>query len=124
MIKALRDELVSIVVFFFRNDDWKQTMQDLARVVFSSKLYWQDILKLNIQDNYYTHNLKLACFVCYLKITNIYLKNNICILKYSKLSKELKNGIEILVGQTVFKLQIKTVIILFLINTKRTTWST
>ena len=27
---------------------------------------------------------------------------------YSKLSKELKNGIEILVGQAVFKLQIKT----------------
>ena len=28
---------------------------------------------------------------------------------YSKLSKELKNGIEILVGQEVFKLWIKTV---------------
>ena len=32
---------------------------------------------------------------------------------YSKLSKELKNGIEILVGQEVFKLWIKTVEILF-----------
>ena len=31
-----------------------------------------------------------------------------------KLFKELKNGIEILAGQTVFKLQIKTVKLLFL----------
>ena len=32
---------------------------------------------------------------------------------YSKLSKELKNGIEILVGQVVIKLWIKTVKMLF-----------
>ena len=32
---------------------------------------------------------------------------------YSKLFKELKNGIEILVGQAVFKLKIKTVKMLF-----------
>ena len=32
---------------------------------------------------------------------------------YSKLSKELKNGIEILVGQAVFNLRIKTVNMLF-----------
>ena len=32
---------------------------------------------------------------------------------YSKLLKELKNGIEILVGQAAFKLWIKTVKILF-----------
>ena len=32
---------------------------------------------------------------------------------YSKLSKELKNSIEILVGQAVFKLWIKTVKMLF-----------
>ena len=32
---------------------------------------------------------------------------------YSKLSKELKNGTEILVGQVVFKLWIKTVKIIF-----------
>ena len=32
---------------------------------------------------------------------------------YSKLSKELKYGIEILIGQAVFKLWIKTVKILF-----------
>ena len=36
-------------------------------------------------------NLKLACFVCYLKIINTFLKNNACILK--QVSKELKNGI-------------------------------
>ena len=40
-------------------------------------------------------------------------KNNICILWTSKLSKELENGIEILVGQTVFKLWIKAVKVLF-----------
>ena len=33
--------------------------------------------------------------------------------QHSKLFKELKNGIEILVGQAVFKLWIKTVKILF-----------
>ena len=32
---------------------------------------------------------------------------------YSKLSKELKSGIDILVGQAVFKLRIKTVKMLF-----------
>ena len=37
---------------------------------------------------------KFACFVLYFKIINT-LKNNICILR---LSKELNNGIEILVG--------------------------
>ena len=36
-------------------------------------------------------NFKLACFVCYLKIMNT-LNNNVC-----KLSRELKNGIYILV---------------------------
>ena len=57
---------------------------------------------------YYTPNLKLACFVFYLKIANnffFFLKYNVCTL----LSKELINGIEILVGQIVFKLWIKTV---------------
>ena len=33
---------------------------------------------------------------------------------YKKLFKELKNGIEVLVGQALFKLQIKTVKMLFL----------
>ena len=38
--------------------------------------------------------------------------------------KELKNGIEILVGQAVFKLEIKTVKMLFWINNSRTAWPT
>ena len=46
----------------------------------------------------------------YLKIINTFLKNNI---SYSKLFKELKNGIKILVGQAVFKLWIKTVKMMF-----------
>ena len=48
--------------------------------------------------------------MCYLKINNTFLKNNILL---SKLSKELKNGIEILVGSAGFKLWIKTFKILF-----------
>ena len=39
---------------------------------------------------------KLACFELYLKINYPFLKNNVCILK--QFSKEIKNGIEILVG--------------------------
>ena len=38
---------------------------------------------------------------------------------YRNLSKELKNGIEILVGQTVFKLWIKSVRNIALINNSR-----
>ena len=45
-------------------------------------------------------SLKLTCFVCYFKIINIFFK----LIFQSKLSKELKNGIGILVGQAVFKL--------------------
>ena len=56
-------------------------------------------------------NQKLACFVCYLKITNIFLKNDICVLK--QIVQKVKNGIEILVGHAVSKLWIKTVKILF-----------
>ena len=52
-------------------------------------------------------NLKLACFVCYLKIINTLLKNNVCMIL--KLSKENKYGIDILVGHAFFKLKIKTV---------------
>ena len=44
----------------------------------------------------------------YLKIIDTFLKNNIY-ASYSKWLKELKNGIEILVGQAVLKLWIKTV---------------
>ena len=53
---------------------------------------------------------KLTCFVLYLKIINIFMKKN---ATYDKFSKELKNAIEILVEQAVFKLLIKTVKIMF-----------
>ena len=53
---------------------------------------------------------KIACFVLYLKIINIFLKNNTCI--YSKLSKELKNSIKIKVGQAVLELLIQTTFLL------------
>ena len=58
---------------------------------------------------YCTTDLKLACFVCYLKIINTFSKANTWVLNLSKLSKEPKNRIEILVGQVVIKLWIKTV---------------
>ena len=56
-----------------------------------------------LQKRYYTPDLELACFVGYVKIMklliiNIFLvKNNIFILSYSKLFKELKtkSGIEV-----------------------------
>ena len=47
----------------------------------------------------------------YLKIINTMLKNDY--VSYSKLSKELKNDIDILVGQAIFQLWIKTVKMLF-----------
>ena len=49
---------------------------------------------------------KLACFVLYLKIIDIFLKNNICIL-YSKLFKELKISIKIKIDQAVLELLIQ-----------------
>ena len=61
---------------------------------------------------YCTPDQKLACFVLYLKIVNIFLKKTIYAC-YSKFSKKLKNGIEILVGQAVLKLWIKTLKMLF-----------
>ena len=42
---------------------------------------------------HYTPNLKLARFVCYLKIINTFLKNNVRTLK--QMSRELKNDIGI-----------------------------
>ena len=48
---------------------------------------------------------KLACFVLYLKIINIFLKKTYA--SYSKLSKELKNSIKIKVGQAVLELLIQ-----------------
>ena len=63
-------------------------------------------------SGYCTTYQKLACFVLYLKIINNFLKNELSYkneCKWKKLFKELKNGIEILVGQAIFKLQIKRV---------------
>ena len=41
---------------------------------------------------------KLACFMLYLKIINIFLKKKYIYASYIKLSKELKNSIKIKVG--------------------------
>ena len=48
---------------------------------------------------------KLACFVLYLKMINIFRK--IIYASYSKLSKELKNSIKIKVGQAVLEFLIQ-----------------
>ena len=37
--------------------------------------------ELSFLKRYYIPNLKLACFVCYLKTVNSFSKNNACILK-------------------------------------------
>ena len=52
---------------------------------------------------YCTSYQKWVWFVLYLKIINNFLKNNYAFY-LKKMLKELKNGIEILVGQAVFKL--------------------
>ena len=57
------------------------------------------------------YSLKLANFVCNLKIINTFLRNDICFLK--QIVQGTKNGIEIMIGQMIFKLWIKTVKILF-----------
>ena len=44
---------------------------------------------------YCTPNLKLECFVWYLKIVNTFLKNDVCILK--QIVQATQNGIDILV---------------------------
>ena len=63
--------------------------------------------------SYVFPNPKLACFVLHLKIINTFLKNNMDLIVNCDLSKELKNGIEILIGQAVSELWIKTVKMLF-----------
>ena len=57
-------------------------------------------------------HLKLASFVSYFKIIDTFLGIKKFYVSQSKLSKKPKNGIEILVGQAMFKLWIKTVKIL------------
>ena len=59
-----------------------------------------------------TPNQNLACFVHYLKIINTFLENNMCIMEQI-VSKALKNGIKILVGQAVLELLIKTIFCMF-----------
>ena len=49
----------------------------------------------------------------YLKIINTFFSWKIIYASYSKLSKELTNGIDILIDQAVFKLWIKIVKTLF-----------
>ena len=60
--------------------------------------------------------LKLGCLVLYLKIIDNFFEKQIMHLNsYKKLFKELKNSIaNIVAGQAVLKLQIKTVKMLFL----------
>ena len=67
---------------------------------------------------------KISMFCAlYLKIINTFFeKNNICI--YSKLSKELKNGIEISVGQSVFKIMDQNSQNVIWINNSWTVWPT
>ena len=60
------------------------------------------------------HLLPKISMFCALSENNQQLFEKINYASYKKLFKELKNGIEISVGQAVFKLQIKTVKILFL----------
>ena len=49
-----------------------------------------DHIVTNILWEYYIPNLKLACFVLYLKMINTFVK-----MTFSKLSKELKNSIKV-----------------------------
>ena len=59
------------------------------------------------------HRLPKTSMFCALSENNQQLFWKIDYASYRKLFKEFKNGIEILVGQVVFMLQIKTVKMLF-----------
>ena len=63
-------------------------------------------------------NQKLACFVCYLKIINTFLKNNICIWK--QIAQGTQNGIEILIGEVMNQNSQN----IGLIKNSRTAWPT
>ena len=69
--------------------------------------------KSEIVTGYCTPNQKLPCFVLYLNIIHIFFwkkkttTTTTIYASYIKLSKELKNSIDILVGQAVLKLWIK-----------------
>ena len=60
------------------------------------------------------HLLQKIGMFCALSENNQLLEEKKSYASYKKLFKELKNGIEILVGQAVLKLQIKTVKMLVL----------
>ena len=76
----------------------------------SSQIYQFGIISVRgtpqklISGGYCTPDLKLAYFVCYLKVINTFFFWKIMHASESKLYKELKKGIEILVGQPIFKL--------------------
>ena len=74
----------------------------------------QSFIKQTLRG-YCTSYQKLACFVLYFKIINTFLKNNICILKFliKKMFKELKNGIEILVGKWFLKVDMPILTCIF-----------
>ena len=63
---------------------------------------WFLTYPMDILRGYCTSYQKIACFVLYLEIIDNFLK--ITYASYSNLFKELKSGIEILVGQVVFNL--------------------
>ena len=60
------------------------------------------------------HLLPKISMLCALSQNNQQLFEKLNYASYKKLFKELKNGIEILVGQAVFKFQIRTDKMLFL----------
>ena len=66
------------------------------RQVFSTRIITRMDDKLNYLQGYCTKTQKLACFVLYLKIINIFWK--MIYASYSKLFKKLKNSIKINVG--------------------------
>ena len=84
---------------------WKQKQKQKkhAPLVFSMKCTPKEALR-GYCTSYPKKAPKLACFALYLEIINIFLKNN---TSHSKLSIELKNSIEIKVGQAVLELLIQ-----------------
>ena len=78
----------------------------------------QMLYLINPLKGYCTPNQKLACFVCYLKIINTFLKNNICIWK--QIAQGTQNRIEILIGEVMDQNSQNIV----LIKNSRTAWPT
>ena len=101
-------------------DDRWSTLVGLHMVIFpriivfkfqgNTLKYVDTVITFEIIREYCTPNQKLARFVPYLKIFDIFLKNDIYV-SYSKLSKELKIALE--VCQVVLELLIKIIFWLF-----------